>query len=53
MNNKKIKNEKNSDAKKSWKNDKIISYRLKCAKTANGLSHFAMYGDVPKEKTLL
>jgi len=30
-----------------------ISYRLKCAKTANGLSHFLMYGDVPKEKTLL
>jgi len=30
-----------------------ISYRLKCAKTANGLSHFVMYGDVPKEKTLL
>ena len=30
-----------------------ISYRLKCSKTANGLSHFVMYGDVPKEKTLL
>ena len=30
-----------------------MSYRLKCAKTANGLSHFVMYGDVPKEKTLL
>lgn len=30
-----------------------ISYRLKCAKTANGLSHFVMYGDVAKEKTLL
>jgi hypothetical protein len=32
---------------------KIISYRLKCAKTANGLSHFAMYGDVPKEQSLI
>lgn len=31
----------------------VSSYRLKCAKTANGLSHFVMYGDVPKEKTLL
>jgi len=30
-----------------------ISYRLKCAKTANGLSHFVMYGDVSKDKTLL
>lgn len=30
-----------------------VAYRLKCAKTANGLSHFVMYGDVPKKKTLL
>lgn len=30
-----------------------ISYRMKCAKTANGLSHFVMYGDVPKGKGLL
>lgn len=39
------------------KNDKTtcsaISYRFKCAKTANGLSHFVMYGDAPKEKSLL
>lgn len=44
--------------KKELKNEKkgktdTIAYRLKCAKTANGLSHFVMYGDVPKEKTLL
>lgn len=44
--------------KKELKNDKetksdTIAYRLKCAKTANGLSHFVMYGDVPKEKTLI
>lgn len=31
----------------------VISYRLKCPKTANGLSHFVMYGDVPKEKALI
>ncbi|MBI4335611.1 MAG: hypothetical protein HY589_03040 [Candidatus Omnitrophica bacterium] len=31
----------------------VASYRLKCAKTANGLSHFVMYGDVPKKKTLV
>lgn len=30
-----------------------MAYRLKCAKTANGLSHFVMYGDVPKKKALL
>jgi hypothetical protein len=28
---------------------KVISYRLKCVKTANGLTHFVFYGDVPKE----
>lgn len=39
----------NSKAKES----SCISYRLKCAKTANGLSHFVMYGDVPKTKTVL
>lgn len=33
--------------------DDSVSYRLKCVKTANGLSHFSMYGDVPKEKTVL
>jgi hypothetical protein len=28
---------------------KVISFRLKCAKTANGLTHFVFYGDVPKQ----
>ncbi len=32
---------------------KLISYRLKCAKTANGLSHYVMYGDVDKKQALL
>jgi hypothetical protein len=42
------------NAKKNAKaNSSSISYRLKCAKTANGLSHFVMYGDVPKGKTIL
>ena len=27
-----------------------ISYHMKCATTANGLTHFVMYGDVPKKK---
>lgn len=41
--------------KKEMKKEKsnTISYRLKCDKTANGLSHFVMYGDAPKEKSLL
>ena len=30
-----------------------VAYRLKCAKTANGLSHFVMYGDVKNDKALL
>lgn len=30
-----------------------IAYRFRCAKTANGLSHFVMYGDVRKDKALL
>ena len=42
-------NLKNSEKPKS----DTIAYRLKCAKTANGLSHFVMYGDVSKKKTLL
>ncbi len=42
------------EAKKTLKTkSNAISYRLKCAKTANGLSHFVMYGDVPKEKSLI
>ncbi len=28
-----------------------VAYRLKCAKTGNGLSHFVMYGDAPKDQS--
>jgi hypothetical protein len=31
----------------------LILYRLRCARTANGLSHYYMYGDVAPEETLL
>lgn len=46
------------EAKRNIKNSKsskseTIAYRLKCSKTANGLSHFVMYGDVPKGKAIL
>lgn len=27
----------------------VISYRLKCAESGNGLSHYIMYGDLPHE----
>jgi hypothetical protein len=49
------KNEASSavDKKKAKGVSEAISYRLKCARTANGLSHFVMYGDVQKEKTVL
>ncbi|MEW5693517.1 MAG: hypothetical protein AB1765_09510 [Candidatus Hydrogenedentota bacterium] len=39
--------------KRKRRNSKLVSYRLKCKKTANGLSHFVMYGDVAKKETLL
>jgi hypothetical protein len=55
MNNKaaKNKNQKGSCARKVDDDSKTISYRLKCAKTANGLSHYVMYGDVDKKQALL
>jgi len=38
-------------AKKTAKKTKaVISFHMKCTKTANGLTHFVMYGDVPKKK---
>ncbi len=36
--------------KKTSAKMKTISYHMKCAQTANGLTHFVMYGDVPKKK---
>lgn len=45
--------QKRNAKKSSNVNSGAISYRLKCTKTANGLSHFVMYGDTPKEKSLL
>ena len=46
----KDKGQKGTEAKEVAK---PISYRLKCEKTANGLSHFVMYGDMAEKKTLL
>ena len=31
----------------------LVLYRLRCAQTANGLSHYYMWGDVAPEDTLL
>ncbi len=50
---KKVEGSKENRKEKAKPASGEMSYRLKCAKTANGLSHFVMYGDVPKEKTLL
>jgi len=44
------KSKKDTTRTHSKTNTQAISYHLKCAKTANGLTHFVMYGDVPKEK---
>ncbi len=41
---------KNNKKNRSAKSKNAVSYHLKCAKTANGLTHFVMYGDVPKKK---
>ncbi|MCK4519919.1 MAG: hypothetical protein KAT96_01980 [Candidatus Omnitrophica bacterium] len=55
----KVKNQKSSSGEKAASTcvregkAKLTSYRLKCPKTANGLSHFVMYGDIKEEKTLL
>jgi len=50
MNNKK---QGEASVKKADNKVKTASYRLKCAKTANGLSHYVMYGDVDKKQALL
>lgn len=46
-------NQKDISSKRSRTKSDALSYRLKCAKTANGLSHFIMYGDVPTGKSPL
>lgn len=55
MNKKTVKRENQNgiSSKKIDARSKTISYRLKCEKTANGLSHFVMYGDVDRKKALL
>ena len=53
MKNKKEAGSKGAAVKRGKEEHSTVSYRLKCAKTANGLSHFVMYGDVAKNKTVL
>lgn len=55
MNNKASKNksQRETSVKKAGSEVKTTSYRLKCAKTANGLSHYVMYGDLDKKQALL
>ncbi len=40
---------KTVDAKVSEENAEVICYRLRCAESGNGLSHYIMYGDLPQE----
>lgn len=49
----KSKNQREAGSKKEDGEVKTTSYRLKCAKTANGLSHYVMYGDVDRKEALL
>lgn len=53
MNKLKTANQKNTNGVKAKEKSETMAYRLKCAKSANGLSHFVMYGDLPKEKTMV
>lgn len=55
MNNKVSENKVKRGAgdKKAAGEVKATSYRLKCAKTANGLPHYVIYGDVDKKQALL
>ncbi len=47
------KNLRESGSKKHVGESNTIAYRLKCTKTANGLSHYVMYGDVDRKEALL
>ena len=53
MINKQVSSKNQQEKKSVRKAPEIISYRMKCPKTANGLSHFVMYGDIKEEETLL
>lgn len=48
-----VHNTEDAPQKKQKKERRVILYRLKCAKTANGLSHYIIYGDVPADRALL
>jgi len=48
-----IHNVEDAPQKKQKRGHRVVLYRLKCAKTANGLSHYIIYGDVPADHTLL
>lgn len=45
--------QKRNTKKTATAKSNTISYRLKCERTANGLSHFVMYGDVNKKQALV
>lgn len=56
MNKRKVLNVHNTEGapqKEQKKGRHVVLYRLKCVKTANGLSHYIIYGDVPADRALL
>lgn len=50
MADKKVVDKANTESKKK---KSLISFRLKCERSANGLSHYLMYGDRPEDRNLL
>lgn len=43
------KEKKNQKSAEKKEKHNILSYRMKCTESGNGLSHYIMYGDVPEE----
>lgn len=48
-----IESKQNGAAALDLQAQELLLFRLSCAHTANGLSHYYMYGDVAPEETLL
>lgn len=44
---------KNEEIVVEEQESQVKSYRMNCPRTANGLSHFVMYGDIKEDETLL
>ena len=45
-----VEEKKDQEVEEKKEENTVISYRMKCTESGNGLSHYIMYGDVPEEK---